>query len=57
MKRVDEMAPNKAKNIAGAIAGTAGAVGSNVAGLFNSKRKEQSSEESPQSEDLNGEDA
>lgn len=40
-----------AKNIGGAIAGTAGTVGSNVTGLFKSKKKKQSDEDSSQGED------
>jgi hypothetical protein len=38
LKRADEMAPSK--GISGAIAGTAGAVGSNVAGFFKPKKKD-----------------
>lgn len=56
VKRADEMVPIKAKSIGGAIAGTAGAVGSNVAGLFKSKKKRQSGEEDSRSEGLDGED-
>jgi hypothetical protein len=56
VKRADEMAPIKAKSIGGAIVGKAGAVGSNVAGLFKSKKKKQSCEEGSHSEDLDGED-
>lgn len=57
VKRADEMAPIKAKGVAGAIVGTAGAVGSNVAGLFKSKKKQQSFEEGSQSEGVDGGDA
>ena len=39
VNRADEMAPTKTKSIGGAIVGTAGVVGSNVAGLFKSKGK------------------
>jgi hypothetical protein len=56
VKRADEMAPLEAKSVGSAIVGTAGAVGSNVAGLFKSKKKTQSCEEGSQSEDLDGED-
>lgn len=45
----------KAKSISGAIVGTAGVVGSNVSGLFKSKKKKLSCEESSQGEDLDGE--
>jgi hypothetical protein len=57
VKRADEMAPIKARSIGGAIAGTAGAVGSNVAGLLKSKKKEQSCEQGSRREDSDGEDA
>lgn len=57
VKRTDELAPNRAKSIGGVIAGTAGAVGSNVAGLFKSKRQKQSDEEDSQNEGSDGEDA
>ncbi len=40
-----------------AIAGTAGTVGSNVAGLFKSKKREQPGEEDPRSEDSDAENA
>lgn len=46
----------KAKNFGGAIAGTAGTVGSNVTGLFRPKKKKQSDEDSSQSEDRAGKD-
>jgi hypothetical protein len=46
---------SKAKNLGGAIAGTAGTVGSNVTGLFKSKKKKQSDEDSSHSEDVTGE--
>ncbi|MDX6261418.1 MAG: hypothetical protein QOH84_3106 [Kribbellaceae bacterium] len=45
VKQADVIAPNKAKSIGGAITGTAGAVGSNVAGFFKPKKKDQSGEE------------
>ncbi|WP_155853235.1 hypothetical protein [Arthrobacter sp. H14] len=45
----------KAKNLGGAIAGTAGTVGANVTGLFKSKKKQQSDADSSQSEDVAGE--
>jgi hypothetical protein len=57
VKRADEMAPIKAKSIGGAIVGTASVVGSNVAGLFKSKKKKQSCEEGSKKEDVDGEDA
>ncbi|WP_202869775.1 hypothetical protein [Kribbella caucasensis] len=57
VKRADEMAQTNAKSIGGAIVGAAGAVGANVAGLFKSKKKEQSSEEGSRNEDSDGEDA
>ncbi|WP_460654010.1 hypothetical protein [Kribbella endophytica] len=57
VKRTDELAPSRAKSIGGAIAGTAGAVGSNVAGLFKSKRQKQSDEDDSQNEGSDGEDS
>jgi hypothetical protein len=44
----------KAKNLGGAIAGTAGTVGSNVTGFFKTKKKKQSDEDI-QGEELAGE--
>jgi hypothetical protein len=57
VRRADETAPSKSKSIGGAISGTAGTVGSNVAGLFKSKKKEQSPEDNPHSEGSDGGDA
>jgi hypothetical protein len=57
VKRTEEMAPSMATGIGDAIVGTADAVGSNVAGLFKSKKKEQSGEEGSRGEDSDGEDA
>lgn len=57
VRQADDMAPTKARSIGGAIAGKAGAVGSDVAGLFKSKKNRKSSEEGSRSEDSDGEDA
>jgi hypothetical protein len=57
VKRADEMAPIKAKSIGGAIVEAAGAVGSNVAGLFKSKRSNNHSGEAPEAKISDGEDA
>ncbi|MHA7173803.1 hypothetical protein [Arthrobacter monumenti] len=46
---------SKAKNLGGAIAGTAGSVGSNVSGLFRSKKKQQSEADSSHIQDVAGE--
>jgi hypothetical protein len=54
VKRADEMAQSNAKSIGGAIVGTAGSVGANVAGLF---KKKESRDEAPRREDSSGEDA
>jgi hypothetical protein len=54
VKRADEMAQSNAKSIGGAIAGTAGSVGANVAGLF---KKKESRDEAPRREDSSGEEA
>jgi hypothetical protein len=63
VKIADGIAPNKAKaralkkakNLGDAIAGTAGAVGSNVSGLLRSKKKQQADEDGFQSENIAGE--
>ncbi|MCU1434325.1 MAG: hypothetical protein JWR71_1050 [Pseudarthrobacter sp.] len=47
---------SKAKDFGGAIAGTAGTVGSNVTALFKSRKKKQSDEDSLRRDDVVGED-
>jgi hypothetical protein len=55
VRRADEEAPARARSAGGAIVGTAGAVGSNVVGLFKSKKaKKQPGEPDSQSEDPDG---
>ncbi|WP_432940752.1 hypothetical protein ACQPXM_32295 [Kribbella sp. CA-253562] len=56
VKQADELAQGNAKSIGGAIVGTAGAVRANVAGLFKSKKNEESRTEGSPSEDSPGDD-